>query len=628
MDPLGAKAYPVRKAHTLHPTKSVDRPKRVIFFDTETSQVSQPGGAQLHHLKLGVAKATRSRDGVVLKVTHTLKFRQAGEFWAWVDERCHSKTTTYLVAHNLTFDLAVTNAFQELARGSWRLESWYSKGLTSIFRWRCGERRLVGLDNGNFFVGSLEKWGRIVGAPKMDVDPLTASDDELWPYCERDVDIMVQLWHTWLAFLDEHQCGSFKPTLSSTAFNTWRHRFMGAKVHIHANQEALDLERQAYRGGRTECFWVGHREDGPFYYLDVNNMYGWVLANHEFPAGLYGVSDRIDPYRLAYKLERYAVIADVTVEVDQPAYPYLLDQHSCYPLGSFRTTLTTPEIMLAIDRSWLREVHTVAWYRKGPLFQDYVWEFSQLREHYEQQGEWGMREIAKRLVNHLYGKFGQRRSFQEIIGECDPTIVKHEKVYCEETDEVWDQVWLGGYIYRIRYEGESFHSFPAIAAHVTAHARLRIWEISQMVDPEHRFYTDTDSIVVDQLGFKQLVNELDPNKLGALKVEQVSPWLEIHAPKDYAMEGRFKLKGVSSKAKRLAPGVYEQTHWPKLAGMIRSEQSQGYVTRKVVKNLKRVVHSGVVGPRGWVQPFLLEQGKPVGSALLPQLLAPSQLPSS
>ncbi len=591
-----------RRAHTLQQTKGGRRPSQVIFFDTETKQIDQGEGRTLHKLKLGVAKFCRTRRERILHPESTLEFTRSSELWSWLDDRLRTKSTTYLVAHNLIFDLIVCDGLKELKLAGWELTSWYSKGMVSIFRWKQGDRRLIGLDNGNFFKGKLDYWGDLLEFPKLEVDPLTASDEELWPYCHRDVDIMRELWIVWLTFLDEHDCGSFKPTVSSTAFETWRHGYMKHTVHIHNVQKILNLERESYKGGRTECLWVGQRNNGPFYYLDVNNMYGWVLAEHEFPAGVYGSSDDPDLWKLAYRLERYAVIARVTVEVNEPWFPAIVDGHQCYPLGEFTTTLTTPELKLCIDRGWLRGVEFTSWYRSEPLFRDYVLAFHKLRGTYHGDHDRGFDKICKMLIHGLYGKFGQRGIDQAIIGECDPSIFKRESVYDEGLDEIYDQVYLAGHIYRERKVGESFHSFTAIAAHVTAYARLQLYELVARVPKGHIFYMDTDSLIVDSDGYNALEPLINPNQLGALKIELKSPWLEINAPKDYAMQDRLKRKGIRPDAIQDSEGKWIQTHWPKLSGIIWNELNDGYITTTVRKRQRRVIYSGSVGPGGWVDP--------------------------
>jgi hypothetical protein len=247
-----------------------------------------------------------------------------------------------------------------------------------------------------------------------------------------------------------------------------------------------------------------------------------------------------------------------------------------------------------------------AWYRSERLFTDYVLAFRDLRQRYRSVDNLGFAKICKLLVNGLYGKFGQRGIDQEVIGECDPSIFKRESVYDEGLNEVYDQVYLAGQIYRERKVGESFHSFTAIAAHVTAFARLQLYGLVAKVPQGHVFYMDTDSLIVDKQGYDSLASLIDPHTFGALKVEDTSPWLEVNAPKDYAMQGRLKRKGIRPDAIQASDGRWVQTHWPKLSGMIWNELNDGYVTTTVRKRQRRVIYSGSVGPEGWVDPHRID----------------------
>jgi len=596
----------MRTPHWLDPTASIARPCRIIFFDTETKQVTLPDGRDRHDLYLGVATFCRKDRGWLENPYRSFEFTSPDDLWEQVDRWVSSKTTVYLVAHNMVYDLAVSGAFERLQLLGWELTTFYSKGMVSLFRWRKDGKKIVGIDDTNFFEGTLEKWGDVVGLPKLQVDFRTVSDVDLWERCRRDVGIMVRLWRLWLTFLDDNDCGAFKPTVGSTAFNTWRYRFLHNRMFIHSNEAALGLEREAYHGGRTEAFWTGRRDDGPFYYLDVNNMYGHVLSSNPYPSVLYGQSDHGDPYRLAYKLSKYSVIARVIVNVDEPLLPYEVGGFTAYPLGMFEATLTTPELKYAIDRSWLVDVLSLAWYRQEALFADYISFFHRLRHRYQAEGNVGFAKICKLLNNSLYGKFGQRGLKQELIGKCDPHMTGRETIYDEPSGMYYDQVYLAGRVYKEWNEGESYNSFPAIAAHVTAYARLELWKLLKQVPAGHAFYADTDSLIVDEIGYKSLASHLDPVRLGCLKVERTSPWLEVNCPKDYAMDGRSRMKGVSSKATLTPDGGYSQTQWTRLNGLIRQGLDKGYTTSPVVKHLTRAIHSGTVSPEGWVEPFHLE----------------------
>jgi len=596
-----------RKAHQLITTSGALRPSRAIFFDTETSKSVVSDKLYHHKLKLGVALHCRTVGKTYLKPTIEARIDNAQDFWRKATKWTSPKSKTYLIAHNLIFDLVVLDAFNILPALGWELVSFYEKGMVSIFRFKLGDRTLIGLDNGNLFRGALDRWGKLVGRPKIEIDFETCTDQELYDYCRNDVLIMVDSWVLWLDFLDRHKCGSFKVTVASTAFNTWRHRFLPSRVFIHDHKAATDLERASYKGGRTEALYQGSRDNGPFYYVDVNSMYGYVLQKHSYPSAFLGYQEQSSKEILKRRLAKYAVVADVTVEVDANYFPLKRDGHTFYPLGQFDTVLTTGELQLAQDQGWIREVRAMAWYAQQPLFEDYINYFYALRLKYAEEDNPGFKEICKYLIMSLYGKFGQMALDQELIGECDPKEVGSETVYDKGDSLPYRHIFLAGKVFRETRQGESFHSFPAIAAHVTAYARLYMGELLFSLPKHHVFYMDTDSFIVDQTGLSKIEALLDDTVLGKLKIEHESPWLTINAPKDYAMLEVTKTKGISKSAIQLSANRYRQEQWVRLAGMLALGDVSSYLVRTVDKEQRRIIHSGEVLRSGWVKPFMLDE---------------------
>ncbi len=247
----------------------------------------------------------------------------------------------------------------------------------------------------------------------------------------------------------------------------------------------------------------------------------------------------------------------------------------------------------------------MTWYKQAPLFAEYVPHFHDLRGSYLAQDNLGFATICKLLVNSLYGKFGQRGIQQKQIGTCDLTDITKEAVYSVGEDKYYWHIYLAGAIFKEWKEGESYHSFPAIAAHVTANARLYLSDLLFRIPKGHVFYLDTDSFIVDETGLSEISGLLHPTELGKLKVEHTSPWVVINAPKDYAMYRRVRLKGISPAAIRLSPARFRQEQLVRLAGMLKAGDVSAYLTRTVEKEQRRMIHSGIVAPDGWVRPFLL-----------------------
>jgi hypothetical protein len=595
-----------RKPHLLNPLDKITRPTRVIFVDTETTRSILPNEVEYHTLRLGYALHCKSNQDEYLRVQSDKVINDCLDFWGWVDELCYDKSALYMVAHNWHFDSTVLNAFEYLPAYHFELVQWYAKAQTFIMHWKREGCHLTMIDNGNLFTGKLEALGKTLGYEKGSVDFDTVEDNELLTYCKRDVEIMRLAWIKWLQFLDEHDCGDFRYTVASQALETFRFRFMKQYIFIHADEPSIALERQSYHGGRVEAKFVGHKENDTFTYLDVNNMYGHVMSKYEYPSGFYHHEQGGNTNRLEYLLDNCSVIAEVELQTTQNPFPCIHQDKLIYPTGHYTATLCTPELKYAIDRDWIVKVNQLSYYPQRFLFKEYIEYFYSARQKYRADNDDMFALICKLFNNSLYGKFGSKQTIQRRVGDCPIDAVGIIDLKYPDLKQQFDLVYLGGGIFEVDRDGEGYNSFCAIAAHVTAYARMHLWELISIIPPGHYYYSDTDSVIVDEVGKSALQAYLNNDALGMLKTEISSPWLTINAPKDYAMEGRNRIKGISSNAIEIAPNTYQQQRWPKLASRIRSENLSDYQIYPQVKHLKHEINWGVPSTSGWVSPFHLD----------------------
>ena len=593
------------KPHLLKPSKTKPLPTRLIFLDTETDVRPLDNTRKVHKLKLGIAQDVHRIGERTLEVHSECIFTSKPEFFTWLDNLAKGKQSYYLIAHNIAYDAMILDAFRELPKMGFKMESMYSKGQVTIIRWERKGFRLIMLDNGNLFQGSLERWGTIFKIPKIAINFDKCTLEELTVYCRRDVEIMIRSWRVWFDFLLEHDCGGFRVTVGSTAFNTWRHKYMQASPYVHKYATVLSLEREAYHGGRVECFYQGKLTEETFYYLDINNMYGYVMRNNNYPIGIQGYSEKLSIQRMINYLLRYNVIARVTVDVDTPVFVTKVDGFTAYPLGRFDVTLTTNELILALQYGWLEKIHAMSWYKRERIFETFIDDFYKMRLAYREEGNTGFEQISKLLINSLYGKFGQTGLTQKVIGTAAYDEIWSIPVHNISNGVNSRQIALGGVVIEEFHQGESFHSMPAIAAHVTANARLYLFSLIQKAGWDNVFYTDTDSLIVNQSGYDNLSGHISENELGKLKVELASNDVEIYAAKEYRMGDRMRLKGIRPNAVEVSKGVYEQEQWPKLTGSIHAKMPDDYITHTIEKHQSRRVRSGLVSPSGWVEPFQL-----------------------
>jgi hypothetical protein len=533
-----------------------------------------------------------------------LYFTEVGEFWQWLFGFFHKKTRMILLAHQLAIDFIVLQGFTQLDSRDFTMSAPYFSGQTNILKFKAPGRKLLALDTGNWFKGSVKALGRIAGQDKLEVNFDTATMDELSIYCFRDVEILVDAYKIWLKFRTDHDLGTWGMTLPSQAFNAFRHRFMSERILIHSQPSVIDLERQSYQGGRTECFFLGKRTDGPFYMLDVNSLYPSVMIDTFVPIRKKFILSYPRNREVRSYLKKFAAVATVELNASEPAYPLRDAGVLLWPVGKFVTTLCSPELQYAFDRGDVVDVKKVVLYDRAQVFASYVRFFYDLRKRYQAQGNDPFDQITKLLMNSLYGKFGQRcESWREVENEYGLPPGEHYE-FDVQTQERLRFLVINNQCWEIAKGGESMNAFTAIAAHVTSAARMRLHSLLIKASERHVFYCDTDSLLVDSVGLKNLQSELDKNALGKLKVEYETDWFEIRGPKDYSTEHCHKIKGIRKNAQQLSPAVFKQEQWPGFPSLLAEGITDQYVVKKITKRIRRHYKKGWKDEDGYVNPFV------------------------
>lgn len=591
-----------RRCHWLSRNKARKRPEAILFFDAE-AEIDRPDeNREEHAFRLGVGCFTTYTEADKLQEQEWRRFSDERDLWRWVEELSAQYEKLLIVSHNIDYDARLCRAFRYLPLCGWSPTYCVMAPSCTMFVWERGKCRIAMLDNMNWWQASIEQLGESVGLPKLQVDFATVAAGELFTYCKRDVEILVKLWRQWLEFLDLHDLGSFGITAAKQAFNSYRHRFMHEKIGIHNNSVCVALSRESYHGGRTECFFVGKAPPGTYYKLDVNALYAAMMAWYPQPAKLVKVIQNVSIDFLNVLLGRYLAVAEVVVEAREPVYVRKISGRNAYPTGSFLTTLTTPELQIALVNNEIRGVGQVALFEGGDLFSEYVDYFTPLRAQYRERGDLAGSRMCKLLRNSLQGKFGQLGHKQEVLGDAPLEAVGVRRWLDAESGRSCVDWTFGGKVIRQYSGGEPWDSLPAIPAHVAAYGRVYMWSLIQLVGREHVFYIDTDSLIVDEQGFRNLIGMIDPGKVGWLKLEGTTANLEINAKKDYRFGDLRTLKGIKSNAVQLAPDLFEQWHFTTIKYAFMEQNLDGVRLRKVQKKQRRGRIAGTVGEDGWVKP--------------------------
>ncbi|MDR5730667.1 MAG: DNA polymerase [Terriglobia bacterium] len=615
-----------RAPHYLKANSSQDYPQQCIWFDTETElhdvngnviELSKWKAARVdsydpeydnmevtHHLKMGYACYERRHHNGKWTDETWLRFTAQSEFWSWVVDRVRPKTKLYLFCHNTSFDLPVLDVFNQLPTYGFTLRSAIIDAPPTILRFGNGSSTIVILDTLNIWRMPLKYLGEAIGLAKLDMPDNNDMGVDWDTYGRRDVEILRAACQNWFSYLQQYDMGGFAPTLASQSMLVFRHKYMKHRIFIDTNPRALTLTREGYYGGRVEAFRIG-RYQGEFCALDVNSMYPAVMQGNKYPCKLIAATQYATLSDLNIWLRSYSVCARVLLRTATPFAPVRTKHKLIFPVGQFECILSTPEIRYALEHADILEVREVAVYEHEYLFTEFVDAAQAGKSQAKRDGDTVREFHIKKLANSFYGKWGQSGVKWQEQEWIDDLSCRQWVELDMETGQRIQHRQLGGLRQVKLTDGESRDSFPAIAGHVTAYARMHLWRLIETAGAENVLYCDTDCVLVNEVGRDKLSSEMDDYALGALKIAGRYTQVEQWGAKDYKWDSKTKTKGVRKDAVWLDGWRVEQEQWSGLRGLVRAGTTDAPRTRKIIKSLRRRYSKGEVQADGRVIPHQL-----------------------
>lgn len=650
-------------------------PTNFIFYDTETNQQEQIKNIGkksyktiINTLKMGWAVYYDSETNE----TEWIYFEDLKTFYKWLNHviEITGKKALWIVAHNIVFDNIITDLWEYFNKKKYTTTFIHSKGMSYIHKLQLSynlkngkksiEKNILLVNNGNIFPEKLSNIGETVGFPKLEIDFQNFTIEEMKIYCKRDVEILLEFWKQWIKFIKDNELGCIKFTISGQSMEAFKKKFCEDYIVLDDDLINLEFERKAYYGGRTEIFHKGKVRDKLFYY-DVNSMYPYVMRDKQYPIEFKFKkrSPTIDQVEY-YLKNNWLLIAEVTLDTKNNAYPLKRDGTLLFPKGIFITYLATPEIIEALKNKDVISFGEVSLYRGSQIFTDYIDFFYNKRVELKLAGN-KQEKMYKLFLNSLYGKFGQKMDKWQLITieqvkEFDPYFdfdlwimdeYQLPKLIINGENVTPKLRYIGGQLQFSGEEEESNISFPAISAHVTSYARLIIWEAIKYCK-KHKikyYYCDTDSIFTSKELPKDLI---DPNKLGKFKLEKMYDYgvdfinLKNYCPlnengdielmteegeivtlnettflketKTKIIKGKnWTMKGVSVGAQLLAENKFIMQEWGGLAKQeyytkFGRKAGEFWVIYKEKEN-KGIIKKGLLKKNGDIEPFKLNEGK-------------------
>lgn len=592
---------------TIPKVKRINVPGKFVFVDTETHAAKLSGAMVRHDLKLGHAIYWQRLTGKKAEKEQHYTFQNAMDFWEWALSKVNKRETLYIFAHNLTFDFLVLDGFRLLPCLDFTMTSIYYKFTTSVLRFANGSRRIVLADSMNFYPVKLADLARSVGMRKRSINFDTATDKQLAKYCKVDTEIVYRAIRQLVEHTDRHGLGSFKVTAPSMAFSIYRKSFMKHDIVTNHNPEIVAFEKAAYRGGVTQVNKLVQGGSPSLYKLDVNSMYPSQMKGNRYPVRLQEFAGPVSLKMLDRFLAGYMVIANVDLCARSPIYPYTDPQGTCYPLGEFTTTITTPLLKRALANDEIVQVNKIAVYTSAPIFDEYVTYMYGERHKAQMDNDLASALFHKTMNNSLYGKFGQKATESKVISDAPINEFAVYDAFDPAKNEHWREMHAGGSVVFIYDRGEGRYTSYAIASHITDYARLYLFDLARTAGSEHTFYMDTDALIVDQYGRKALADHLDPDALGALKEEDSGNVFIGFSKKDYILGASRKMKGYDQSGRKEQANIFHAMQQVGFFGAARKDLRGGAFWYEVRKRYAPYLRSVNVEDDGRVTPLRLPQ---------------------
>lgn len=548
----------MRTPRTLSRLDRSEPPRHAIVFDCASDRTAEHDGNGSIYECLHSWTAARLRyvNGRWETISHHYGSCQS-DWLAFLQTNCHAKTVTHLIGHGIGRQLTLLGFWQQVENGDIDLgltgkqaskasrfgydRAWRGFLVTGdppvivACRLSISKATLRFCDVRNFTRDSLDEIAASLKVSPLDLGETETPVDPLNHASAWRRQVVCDWFTNWTDFLARKDLGSFKPTIAAQSMAAYRHKYLENDIHIHCDSEVLDLEREAYKPPFLLCPFVGQAPEAVWHF-DVNSLYPSVARDMRCPAKLIGKGSGLDPSCIIEDAGKFVYVAQVRLLTDK-LYPVkTIGGSTDFRSGKHLITLAGRELLDACIKGEVRHVGAYATYEDADLFSKWVADLHALRDSLRASNERSSAKMVKVLCLSLFGKFAQREANWEAAPDRSAA-----QPYCSwwETDSSGHDPQyfrsIAWEVQRLRKGGETDESCPAIAACVLAAARLAMRDIYAVLPDRSLYYSDTDSVFVNEEGVKALQdhNLIHDTQLGKLKLVSVSDDFKVWGPKHY-----------------------------------------------------------------------------------------------
>lgn len=576
-------------------------PRRWVTLDTEACRRPTPTG-EVQRFRLGVAALDhQDRKGSKWRPAEWGAFTDPADLWRWITDRCPQGKTTVVLCHNLAYDLRIGRAFDVLPELGWRCDTIRLDGGATWAQWSGPGGALRMIDTVSWFGVGVDKLGALLGVPKLPLPADDASDAAWFDRCRVDVDILRAAWGQVLAWLEQADMGTWKPTGAGQGWAAFRHRFMDVPLLHHGNTSIAAAEREAAWTGRCEAWRHGVLPGAGWAEWDYRNAYAEICRDNDVPTRLRG--------HLGPKGCRVALAGDgegsalIRARIDQqfPVAPTRGPHGILWPAG--KATGWWWDIELRAVEALGGTVEPIeGWrYETGPALRTWAtWVLDFLDQADDPELRMA-RLVVKGWSRTLVGKFGSRWSDWQELGDSPEPGVWLGSMVDADAGTSSRLLSLGGRVQVETDRRDAPDSVPQVMSWVMTATRLRLLEAMLAAGTEHVGYVDTDGLVVDRAGSEAL----GAAQLPGLRVKSRWRRVEVLGPRQLVLDGRLRAAGVPSGARRTGERSWSGEVWQSLAAAARRREVDSVTITDRTWTLRGVDHRRAHLDGGLTAPYRL-----------------------
>lgn len=561
----------MRAPHYLTPLLTTRIPRCHFAFDCET-RAERKHGRYAHRWVCGAAAEGRLDADGYWGNDYPIDFATPEHLWAFITGARRDDKLMVVWAHNLSFDLRVSEALRWLPVYGYTLEAIVLEKTASWASFISDHGNMTVCDLHSWLPVPLAKVGAAVGRGRGKVKYGTATREQLVEHCLNDTLITIEAVGQIVEWLDANEAGSFRPTGSGQSHAMWRRKWLPRKtVLVHGDDLALERERVAMWTGRAEA-WRWGKLTGPLYEHDLNLAYCRIAAGYPVPVKLVQRTGRTSVESYLEQVKRYAVLADVTIETDIPVVPTSQEGRVFWPVGRFNTTLWNPELDLAIGAGANVTIHRTWRYIRADVLRGMAEYIIGALDGDSRAPQEVVRLVLKHWARTLVGRCALRYREWDDFGEVGSMGLSLSTLYDDDTGHMTDLLQVGYRVMELTDLAEADSSVPQITGWVMSQARAILWTVMRVAGLENVYYVDTDSVLVNAEGHRRLEANGTVQEAGHLIAKASFTNAQIYGPRNLTLEGERRISGIPKRAIQTGELSFDGEVWSGLRASLESKR--------------------------------------------------------